>query len=447
MIFTKYGRVIYRRSFMTAEIVIMNKSAIAMAADSAVTFQMNIKGEVKQKIYNTSNKLFMLSKYYPIGILIYGNAEIHGSPWEIIIKEYRKILGSRNFDDVKSYAHDFIEYLNNYFPEEEQSNVFKSSVASFFSSIVLNNINQRVELITSQKGKIELDELKNVVDEVINNEHCNIVSRKELDGIPENYCSSLLKKYSKEMNEAIKAVFVNLPLSTTSRRYLRIIGGNVFCKDVFSKNSSGVVVAGFGEKEKYPSLFAMDVDDVVNDHLKYIVRHDSHISLEESAAIIPFAQQEMVVTFIEGVDPDFSKLLDGYLTRVFIEYPNLLLESLPELVDEKKKILLQIMQKQGTDIQSKLQTSLNEFKEKNNINQIMSVVDYLPKDELAAMAESLVNLTSFKRRISLDAETVGGPIDVAVISKGDGFVWIKRKQYFDANINPHFTANYYRECK
>ncbi len=69
----------------------------------------------------------------------------------------------------------------------------------------------------------------------------------------------------------------------------------------------------------------------------------------------------------------------------------------------------------------------------------------LPKDELAAMAESLVNLTSFKRRISMDEETVGGPIDVAVISKGDGFIWIKRKHYFDPKLNPGFLANYYQD--
>jgi len=31
-------------------------------------------------------------------------------------------------------------------------------------------------------------------------------------------------------------------------------------------------------------------------------------------------------------------------------------------------------------------------------------------------------------------ETVGGPIDVAVLSKGDGFVWIKRKSYFDPRL-------------
>ena len=58
------------------------------------------------------------------------------------------------------------------------------------------------------------------------------------------------------------------------------------------------------------------------------------------------------------------------------------------------------------------------------------------------MAESLVNLTSFKRRVTLDAETVGGAIDVAVISKGDGFIWLQRKHYFDMDKNPQFAARY-----
>jgi hypothetical protein len=59
------------------------------------------------------------------------------------------------------------------------------------------------------------------------------------------------------------------------------------------------------------------------------------------------------------------------------------------------------------------------------------------------MAEALVNLTSFKRRITAVAETVGGPIDVAVISKGDGFIWIRRKHYFKPELNHHFFSNYY----
>ena len=88
---------------------------------------------------------------------------------------------------------------------------------------------------------------------------------------------------------------------------------------------------------------------------------------------------------------------------------------------------------------------LADFVREKNIEPILKIVAMLPKDELAAMAESLVNLTSFKRRVSEDAETVGGPIDVAVISRGDGFIWIKRKHYFRTELNPHFIANYYRD--
>lgn len=41
-------------------------------------------------------------------------------------------------------------------------------------------------------------------------------------------------------------------------------------------------------------------------------------------------------------------------------------------------------------------------------------------------------------------ETVGGPVDVAVISKGDGFVWINRKHYFKPELNTQFFNNYFK---
>ncbi len=89
--------------------------------------------------------------------------------------------------------------------------------------------------------------------------------------------------------------------------------------------------------------------------------------------------------------------------------------------------------------------SLSDYANKNHTDPIVSAVSSLPKEGLAEMAESLVNLTSFKRRVTLDLETVGGPIDVAVISKGDGFIWIKRKHYFDADRNPQFFGMLRRE--
>ena len=57
---------------------------------------------------------------------------------------------------------------------------------------------------------------------------------------------------------------------------------------------------------------------------------------------------------------------------------------------------------------------------------------------MAEMAESLISLTFLKRRMMSSEETVGGPVDVAIISKSDGFVWIKRKHYFQPDLNHHF---------
>lgn len=71
--------------------------------------------------------------------------------------------------------------------------------------------------------------------------------------------------------------------------------------------------------------------------------------------------------------------------------------------------------------------------------EIEDMVEFMPKPELAKMAEALVNLTSIKRRVSRGMETVGGPIDVALISQSEGFVWVKRKHYFPPELNPRYA--------
>ena len=79
----------------------------------------------------------------------------------------------------------------------------------------------------------------------------------------------------------------------------------------------------------------------------------------------------------------------------------------------------------------------------NYAGPVVGTIAYMPRDELARVAETFVSLTSFRQRVTMSDETVGGPIDVAVISKGDGFIWIKRKHYFDPELNQRFIARLY----
>ena len=90
---------------MSAGICIMNKNAIALAADSAVTIGQHLA------IHNSANKLFALSKVAPVGIIIYSSAELMSVPMEIIIKQYKRDLAQKTFDTLDEYVDDFIAYL------------------------------------------------------------------------------------------------------------------------------------------------------------------------------------------------------------------------------------------------------------------------------------------------------------------------------------------------
>ena len=92
---------------MTAEIAVLNKFGISIAADSAVTVETFHDGEIKQKVYNSANKIFALSKHAPIGLMFYNTVTLGGVPWETIVKSYRKKLDDKVFPILNDYYEDF----------------------------------------------------------------------------------------------------------------------------------------------------------------------------------------------------------------------------------------------------------------------------------------------------------------------------------------------------
>ena len=68
--------------------------------------------------------------------------------------------------------------------------------------------------------------------------------------------------------------------------------------------------------------------------------------------------------------------------------------------------------------------------------QLPLVIPAMPLQDAIELAEFLVDLTIKFSRFMPGAPTVGGPIEIAAISKHEGFRWIKRKYYFDRELNP-----------
>ncbi len=430
---------------MTAEIAIMNKEAVALASDSAVTATT----ATSQKIFTSANKLFSLSKYQPVGIMVYGSAIFMDVPWETIIKIYRNQLNKKKFDTLEKYAGDFVAFLDNgntLFPKEVQDRHFKNSVHAYFM-LLRKQIEDKVHERLDKEREIPKIEIEKIISTIIKN-HCeNWEKVAHIPSVPSNFSKDLIRKHKNTIAESIKEVFEKLPLNEENSNRLFEIAGSLFSKfpeGIQKTDMSGIVIAGFGEKDTFPSLNSFDVEGIVDDKLKYREYISRKIDFETSATIIPFAQREMVHTFMEGINPELETQMTGYLSEIFNKYPELIVENIEKFSGEEKETLKNKLKTVSEKILKDYKGHLESLKRENYIDPVLGVVGMLPKDELAAMAESLVNLTSFKRKVTMESETVGGPIDVAVISKGDGLIWIKRKHYFKVELNPQFTANYYK---
>lgn len=65
----------------------------------------------------------------------------------------------------------------------------------------------------------------------------------------------------------------------------------------------------------------------------------------------------------------------------------------------------------------------------------------MPAQDAIALADFLVDVTKRYVRFLPGADTVGGDTDICVVTKHEGFKWVRRKHYFDTILNPREDDN------
>jgi hypothetical protein len=384
--------------------------------------------------------------------MVYGSADFMQIPWETIIKMYRADLYDKKYDSLEDYASDFVNFFereNILFPEELQGESARTYLRLGFYRLQ-QQINTEVERTIKTIGSIDEEQVRTLVREKAVDFLAELEKCKDLPGFTQDDVTKCGAKCEKDIRDTIEDVFEKLPVQECNEQLQRA-GSLILCKRFARRDYSGVVIAGYGERDVFPMLLAYECECVINNKLRYIETNRVKIGTTKGtlvASVVPFAQREMVNRFMEGVDPKYRENVEGYVSTLLGQgYPNRIAEALAgkissELQESVRKELVELGGKLAQDFAQ----GLEQYRQTQFIDPVIDSVASLPKDELAAMAESLVNLTAFKRRMtSVETDTVALPIDVAVISKGDGFIWIKRKHYFEPPLNPHFFSNYYRK--
>ena len=420
---------------MSAGICIMNRNAIAMAADSAVTVGDHAA------IHNSANKLFSLSRVAPVGVIVYANAALMTVPIEIIVKQYKKQLADRVFPKLNDYVNDFLDYLR------DKSQFFRfdineqTYVLQVFSDLMRGLLGDYRIIISSEQnnsGK-PLDEngMKKVAESAVSSTI--------------TFVNGIKKRADYHFGEYIENhylnTFVDLVKKDQNLQWLTDEQIQEVCKKSFELYDTdfdrggfvGVAIAGYGEEEIYPHLVHLHIGGVIDTKLKYNIIENVEISESTTASIAPLAQTDVMQTFLFGINDQFINDLAQEIPKQI----NGCLDSIDDTCfaqDKKEDVRTQLTNVTGRIIQHMTEAAGNNY-----MRPIIQSVSSLPIEELALLAESMINITSLRRKVAIDRNigTVGGPIDVSIISKGDGFIWLKRKHYFERKYNPQYFYSHF----
>lgn len=429
---------------MTSEVVVMNRMGIALAADSVVSINEN---GTQMKRHNSVAKLFMMSERDPVGIMVYNNASLLGVPWETVIKLFRRQLGKDSLRTLEEYGQELIHFLKNHqslFPLEVQQKYFRREFKSECYRIQqdaemylrLLSLEQETEFENREEARAS------IIEAVISDRLERWKKQNDAEGFDEQMAKKFLDRMSGEVSGIVGEVLLDWRPESSEVNQLNDIACHLIFKHGLDMEShTGLVIGGFGEQEHFPVVQHIVVYGMYGDTLKYSELPVKKISEASPSYIESFAETEAVNDYLFGVSSKFLDEIVGTIDNI-LAAPGRVLQEVTGMRKDKKAKLIR-----NTRLES--EKNAEDIREKINLlmvrrfGGILDVVDILPLKELAGVASTLVRLSSFDKQLSLEEETVGEPIDVAVISKGDGFIWINRKHYFQADLN----HRYFHDCQ
>ncbi len=424
---------------MTTEIAVINRLGIALAADSAVT----IPGYGADKVFDTGDKLFELSERYPVALMVNGSMDFLGVPWELVAKEFRCTppAGAEKIS-IADWMESFLAFVANHqaVKDDDVKRWLQHLIVETIEDLTAT-VRERLEQAAEEDGDQNLQSVLKALYSTTIIERIDDLEKKvvlkSLAGLGEDDLLPQIRSLLLEMEDL-------LPLDAGGEQhglFARLVAQRLL-KDLDRLPATGLIVCGFGGKDLFPSLFAVEIDGYVAKRLRYRTSHNVTIARgQETGNAISFAQTDVVDRLLKGTD---SRFIDG--TRAFIR------ENVAQSLQRNfGRLKLRILKQDDTEISpSDIGSILGELIASQFESQFASTITQefekkfketialMPKQDLIELAEALVSITAIERKASDDAGTVGGPIDVALITRSEGFVWIKRKHHFDAALNPRF---------
>ncbi len=412
---------------MTSEVCMMNRLAVVLAADSATTVSRWVDGKREERYFKGANKIFQLSNRHPVGMMIFDSASILSVPWETIIKSFRQEIGIKSFNTVEDYASELFSYLNNnqrYFPEQKQIEQLARAAQGVSYGIIISAIKDVDDADRSAAIDSAFSEKDRALAEI------GLPNGLNEDNV-EQALGDTRASVSDVMADFLQHIEVPVPANIDgwSDTAIREVIKN---PDRYL-STTGLVFAGFGDHEFFPSMVEYCHCGIVSGRHIYKRQAAETIDHDKPAWISGFAQTSMTDTFSLGLSADvYESLMVAVNDTIRSFAEDIAAQSGGQMaaIDDVEALL--------QSAKDKIRDAVLDKARKEHSLPLRSVLSSLPVDEMAELAETLITLQSLKEKVTKPSETVGGPVDVAIVTKHEGLVWIKRKHFFNSDINSRY---------
>ncbi|MBX3479124.1 MAG: hypothetical protein KF842_01900 [Caulobacter sp.] len=300
---------------MTVEVLLMNRTAVAMAADSAVTITSD---QPPYHITQTGiSKAFVLDGTSGSGLMIFANAEFCGCPWDTVIEHCRR-NGLGGQPTLAATASLFLSQINSLCDSDLIASGDGVIPFRIFVFQTVADFHRGVEQITGARPTLTPAEafeeaLADLAHEVSNepawvDDAVSFVPRERIGQETPRLKAIIDENLEPIINLSVDALFGEGTVSQEIRARLGAIAREGLLTNWMPNGAryTGVVIAGFGADEISPAYIEMHVMGLIGDLLKYRIADAARVGRDNPVIVRSFAQNGAVDRFLYGADEEFT---------------------------------------------------------------------------------------------------------------------------------------------
>ena len=473
----------------------MNAVGATLASDSVVSFGGGGKSfPTVNKIFTLSGRQpvgIMLS-----GSAVCHTANL---PWERIIGAYRERIGTEEKDSFKEYIDEFFSVVYDYFDANENNNSIRHDLVRYFSERVFSASIARERMKGELGEEVEhyIPEVKDYFELALE-ERIKEIHPEAIDGLEEyklfeksgksvdeknwiwynhikdnngENVSAAAKIFSKRHSvekhqdllediflyhlvkfgmdcswkESTQFVFVGFAKGDTrpnavSFRASSNIGASTF-SDFQWHQTRPMSSADYGSLRKEEE-FSNSTPAISNPNTILPPDHNTTYQVwTASAFMLPYAVMDEMQSLMNGLHNQmWGDLVNSFPSSLLSVLPDIIVNALDKngaINEDAKQEIIDAINNESDEIRNSISFMMNDFiTSAVRRESFRYSVSSLPIADCSDLARFLVSMEANMMYWTSGSNTVGGPIDVATITKEDGFLWVDTKQNYDPIKNP-----------